>query len=79
MTKVVPVSELKARCLRLIEEVATRRRPILVTKRGKPVARVVPLGGVQADEELGGLRGTLVGGDRLADFESPVQWEAGRR
>ena len=41
MGKTVAVSELKAHCLRLIDEVARRRRSIVVTKRGKPVARVV--------------------------------------
>jgi prevent-host-death family protein len=38
----VAVPDFKANCLRLLDEVAQRRRPIIVTKRGKPVAKLVP-------------------------------------
>ncbi|MBI2838474.1 MAG: type II toxin-antitoxin system Phd/YefM family antitoxin [Acidobacteria bacterium] len=38
----VKVSEFKARCLRLLQEVADSDRTIIVTKRGKPIARVIP-------------------------------------
>lgn len=39
----VAAAEFKARCLELLDEVARTGRPVIVTKRGKPVARVVPL------------------------------------
>jgi prevent-host-death family protein len=38
----VAAPDFKANCLRLLDEVAQRRRPIIVTKRGKPVAKLVP-------------------------------------
>ena len=38
----VAASEFKANCLRLMDEVARERRPIIITKRGKPVAKLVP-------------------------------------
>ncbi len=41
--KTVPAGEFKARCLALLDEVAETGKPLLVTKRGKPVARVVPV------------------------------------
>jgi prevent-host-death family protein len=37
------VGEFKARCLALIEEVRLENTGILLTKRGKPMARVLPL------------------------------------
>jgi prevent-host-death family protein len=40
--KTVPAGEFKARCLALMDEVKATGEPILITKRGKPVARVVP-------------------------------------
>jgi len=41
-TESVPAGEFKARCLSLLDKVARTRRPLIVTKRGKPVAKVVP-------------------------------------
>jgi prevent-host-death family protein len=40
--KTVPAGEFKARCLALLDKVAKTRQPLIVTKRGKPVAKVVP-------------------------------------
>ena len=54
----IPAGEFKARCLQLMEEVRTTRRPIVITKRGQPVARLVPV-----DEAIpsifGRMRGTV--------------------
>jgi prevent-host-death family protein len=41
--EVVPAAKFKTLCLALLDRVARTKRPIVVTKRGKPVARVVPL------------------------------------
>ena len=79
MARMVAVSELKAHCLRLVDEVARRRRAIVVTKRGKPIARIVPLDDVPPDDALRRLRGTVIGGERLEDFETGVVWRAQRR
>ena len=38
----IPASEFKAKCLALLDEVAEKRETLVVTKRGKPVARVMP-------------------------------------
>jgi len=38
----IRASEFKAKCLALLDEVAETRQPLVVTKRGRPVARVVP-------------------------------------
>jgi prevent-host-death family protein len=39
----VPAAKFKATCLKLMERVAATGEPIVVTKRGKPVARLVPV------------------------------------
>jgi prevent-host-death family protein len=79
MVKTVAISELKAHCLRLVGEVAQRRNELVITKRGKPIARVVPLDDVPIDDALTRLRGTVAGGDRIEDFDTGVTWEAQRR
>ena len=39
----IAAADFKANCLRLMDEVARERRPIMITKRGKPVAKLVPV------------------------------------
>ena len=78
MTRTVAISEFKTHCLRLVESVARERREIIVTKRGKPIARLAPLGEVSAAKALEHLRGTLVGGTRVEDFDTDLLWEAAR-
>ena len=41
--KTVPAGEFKQRCLRLLDEVRDGGEEIVVTKRGTPVARLVPI------------------------------------
>jgi prevent-host-death family protein len=41
-SKSVTASAFKARCLALLDRVAETGEPLVVTKRGRPVARVVP-------------------------------------
>ena len=38
----IPAGEFKAKCLKLMEKVARSHEPIVITKRGKPVAKLVP-------------------------------------
>jgi prevent-host-death family protein len=67
----------KATCLALLEKVERTGQPIHVTKRGKPVAQLVPvsLGGKRAI--LGCMEGTA---KIVGDIESPAaaasDWEA---
>ena len=42
MTKIA-AGEFKAKCLALLDEVANHRLELVVTKRGKPVAKLVPI------------------------------------
>jgi prevent-host-death family protein len=70
----IAAGKFKAQCLALLDQVAREHQTILVTKRGKPVARVVPVteGEVDPRERL---RGSVL---RERDIVSPVgvAWEA---
>ncbi|HTP89735.1 MAG TPA: type II toxin-antitoxin system prevent-host-death family antitoxin [Bryobacteraceae bacterium] len=54
----IAAGEFKARCLNLLDEVQRSRKEILITKRGRPVARLLP-----ADAKppvlLGRMKGTI--------------------
>jgi len=41
--RTVSAAEFKAKCLRLMDEVAETRQPVVITKRGRPVARLEPV------------------------------------
>ena len=60
----VSATEFKVRCLELMDEVAIRRISYIVTKRGVPVAELVPIEG-SAASPIGILRGTVVEHDDL--------------
>jgi prevent-host-death family protein len=42
MTRQIKASEFKAKCLALMDEVARTGSAVVITKRGKPVAELVP-------------------------------------
>jgi prevent-host-death family protein len=41
--RTIGAGEFKAKCLKLLDEVAETREPIIITKFGKPVARLLPI------------------------------------
>ena len=43
MSRIIPAGRFKAQCLALLDEVARTGVDLIVTKRGKPVARVTPV------------------------------------
>ena len=71
----ISAGDFKARCLKLMDEVALTRRPLIITKYGKAVARIVPMEPVAS--VFGGMRGTgEVHGDII---KSPsIKWDAER-
>ncbi len=70
--KKIAAGEFKARCLTLMDDVHATRQPILITKRGKPVAKLVP-----AEDPKDDFLGRLEGEFRIVgDIESPIDgWE----
>ena len=41
----IPAGQFKAKCLQIMDQVARSRQPVTITKRGKPVAKIVPADG----------------------------------
>lgn len=65
----MPAAEFKARCLKVMEEVRATRETVLITKKGRPVAKLVP-----AEEPSGELFGCLAGTVEITgDIESPLE------
>jgi prevent-host-death family protein len=65
----IAISEFKAKCLSLLEEVNKTKKPIRITRHGKPVAEVVPASPAHKRRRLGSMSGTV---KILGDITSPV-------
>ena len=77
--KEVAISEFKAKCLSILEEVRKTKRPIRVTRRGKPVADVMPPDVPKNKSILGSLVGSArITGDILAPVIDLNEFEAWR-
>jgi prevent-host-death family protein len=69
----ISAANFKAECLRLLDEVASTRRPIIVTKRGKPIAKLVPVE-EGAIDIFGRMAGTItIFGDIIGPIED-LEW-----
>jgi prevent-host-death family protein len=73
--KTVSAAEFKNRCLALVEEVGRTRRPLVVTRHGKPVVQVEPIAPQGAAAQRNPLKGSVL---HEADLVSPVEgvWNA---
>ncbi len=72
--RTITASRFKAECLGLLDEVAHTHRELVITKHGKPVARVVPAGPAV---DLRGSVTFLVADDELME-PIDVEWDAER-
>jgi len=73
METTLGAGDFKSKCLKILDEVAAHRESLVITKRGKPVAKLVP---IPPEKELfGALVGSVVSEtDIVAPIE--VEWKA---
>ena len=70
----IAAGKFKNVCLRLLDDVARTRTPIVITKRGRPVAQLAPI-------PPSGTRPTLKGSvlmERGSPYETGEVWDADR-
>jgi prevent-host-death family protein len=74
----ISISEFKAKCLGLLEQVRLTRKPLRVTKFGKPIADIVPATAVRDRASLiGSMRDSFdILGDIVSPANDPNEWEA---
>ena len=74
--KTIAAGKFKAQCLSLMDNVNATREPVLITKNGRPVAKLVPAD-CEPKDVFGCLRGVM---EIVGDIESPVipleDWES---
>lgn len=70
----IAAGQFKAQCLQLMDQVQQSREEIVITKHGKPVAKLVPVDESGSRSVLGYLQGTV---EIVGDIVSPLEeWEA---
>jgi prevent-host-death family protein len=72
----IPAGEFKAKCLQLMDDVQATGQPIIITKRGRPVAQLTPVA-ERPPRGRGSLKGTITYHD---DVVRPTgeAWDAER-
>jgi prevent-host-death family protein len=66
----IAISKFKAKCLSLLEEVSKTKTPLRVTRRGKPIADVIPASSEGNERSwIGSLSGSV---ELVGDIVSPV-------
>ena len=74
----IAISEFKATCLAVLERVRRTGVPVLVTRRGEPMAEVVPPSyATGGGSWLGSMQGTAtIEGDLVEPGTSAGEWDA---
>jgi prevent-host-death family protein len=59
-SKMVATTRFKAECLRIIEQMARDHEPVTITRRGRPVAVIVPVVDADPGSIIGALKGSVL-------------------
>ncbi|MBV8053088.1 MAG: type II toxin-antitoxin system Phd/YefM family antitoxin [Acidobacteriaceae bacterium] len=75
--KEIAISEFKAKCLALLDQVEKTKKPIRVTRFGKPIAEVVPPSHEAGDRSwIGSMKDTMkIVGDIVSPANDESDWE----
>ncbi len=76
MGRMMKVSEFKAKCLGLVDDVANGGEAVIITKHGKPVARLMPVERPRFENAYGAMKGQIkILGDIIAPASDAEDWE----
>ena len=74
--KEIAISEFKAKCLSLLDEVQKTKKPIVVTRFGKPVAEIGPVSPKPMASWIGSMKGEVKFlGDIISPASDEDDWE----
>lgn len=73
--KEIAISEFKAKCLSLIDQVEKTKQPIRITRRGKVIAEVGPATPTEDRSWIGSMKDMKMLGDIISPAGDPDDWE----
>ncbi len=73
----IPATQFKAQCLSILDTVQRKRTTVVISKHGKPVAKLVPLDTDSVPSLYGSMKGTV---REIGDIISPIEdeWNAAK-
>ncbi len=74
MSTTIAAGVFKAKCLALLDEVAETGQELVITKRGKQIAKLVPIGKKKPELTWGRMKGTVKIKGNI--FSTGAKWEA---
>ena len=75
--KEIAISEFKAKCLALLDQVQKTKKPIRVTRFGKPIADVIPPSPTPRKDWMGSMKSRIeILGDIVSPANEESDWEA---
>ena len=70
------VSEFKAKCIAVLKEAQRSREPVLVTRRGVPLARIEPICDDPPKRQFGKMKGSMKILGEIVETNFDDDWEA---
>ena len=75
--KEIAISEFKAKCLSLLNQVNKTKKPIRITRFGKPVADVFPSAPASSSDWMGSMKDSMeILGEIVSPANEESDWEA---
>jgi antitoxin (DNA-binding transcriptional repressor) of toxin-antitoxin stability system len=79
MSRRIDAAVFEADCLRILDEVARNGESVMVTRRGCPIAEIVPVDRRKRRSIIGAMRGTVLRCDHpFHPAIEPTEWQAQR-
>lgn len=75
MKRMIQAGKFKAECLKIMDDVQAKKYSIIITKRNKPIAKLIPLEEENSSLLFGKMKGT---GHIKGDLIQPIgeEWDA---
>ena len=71
----IAAGEFKAKCLKLMDRIKKNHEEIIITKYGKPIAKLIPFTEKPAKSMFGCMKGTIeITGDIVSPLD--IKWDA---
>jgi len=76
--KTMPISEFKTHALRIVDAISKTKESVVITRRGKPLAEIIPYTSNVGSTKPGKLAGTLIFEKDIISPLGEEMWEACR-
>jgi prevent-host-death family protein len=73
--KTLPISEFKSKCIALLNDAQRSGKGLIITRRGRPLARIEPISKEPGKRKLGVFRGRITITGDIVHTDTAADWE----